>query len=113
MLYLSIGAFFGAILRFLFDQLTKQSERRFPLGTFIVNMVGAFLAGTIVGAGMSMNWMFFLVIGFAGAFTTFSTFSMEIVQLCKDHEWSTGLFYSFLSLALGICAAFIGYYIFL
>lgn len=109
MFYLSIGAFIGAIARYVIDQKTRKKIRHFPLGTLIVNIAGSFLIGAVVGAGISEKWLLFLSVGFAGSLTTLSTFSLEIIQLFEKKAWKTAILYSSISLIGGCIAAFIGY----
>ena len=54
---------------------------------------------------------FFLIIGFLGSFTTFSTFSMEVIEFINDKRFINALFYIILSVSLCIFGAFLGYFI--
>lgn len=105
--YVSVGGFIGAICRFV---LTKkiQQERIFPLGTFTVNMIGAFLLGLMMGMKVGGQLYSFLGVGFMGAFTTFSTFKLESEQLRQKKR--NVYFYSYLifSYVFGIGLAYLG-----
>lgn len=93
--YLIVGAggFIGAISRYVLAVWVGQRwGRSFPLGTFIVNVSGSFLIGlsmTLMAERFIENpaWRLFLVIGFLGAYTTFSTFEYETGMLIRDSEW--------------------------
>ncbi len=93
--YLIVGAggFIGAISRYVLAVWIGQRwGRDFPLGTFIVNVSGSFLIGlfmTLMAERFIENpgWRLFLVIGFLGAYTTFSTFEYETGMLIRDGEW--------------------------
>lgn len=93
--YLIIGAggFVGAITRYILAVWIGQRWGRiFPLGTFIINITGSFLIGllmTLMAERFIENpqWRLFLVVGFLGAYTTFSTFEYETGALLKDGEW--------------------------
>ncbi len=93
--YLIIGAggFVGAITRYSLAVLIGQRwGRSFPLGTFVINITGSFLIGllmTLMAERFTENpqWRLLLVVGFLGAYTTFSTFEYETGALLKDGEW--------------------------
>lgn len=59
----------------------KRNKTSFPIATFLINITGAFLLGYIIGSGVTTGWQLLLGTGFMGAFTTFSTFKLESVQL--------------------------------
>jgi CrcB protein len=93
--YLIIGAggFVGAITRYIFAVWIGQRwGRSFPLGTFVINVSGSFLIGllmTLMAERFTENpqWRLLLIVGFLGAYTTFSTFEYETGALLKDGEW--------------------------
>ncbi|MHB1336845.1 MAG: fluoride efflux transporter CrcB [Candidatus Humimicrobiaceae bacterium] len=94
--YVVIGGGIGALLRYLISGLIqKQSISIFPHGTLIVNLIGAFIVGFLwelfQNVIVSTNIRVFLFMGILGAFTTFSTFSLETVNLIKDKEYITAL----------------------
>jgi fluoride exporter len=81
----AIGGATGSILRFAAGQcLATNQQHGFPWSTLAVNLIGSFLAGVLVAAGMNQNhekmWQL-AAIGFLGGLTTFSAFSMETVGL--------------------------------
>ena len=85
----------------------------FPSGTLVINLVGCFLLGAI--GQFSLNhlsvtpeWRTALTIGFLGAFTTFSTFGWETVQMLHDGEWNKMLFYVGGSVLGGVVAVILG-----
>jgi CrcB protein len=109
-LLVAAGAFFGAIGRFAVGRwCAGRFASGFPAGTFLVNSLGSFLLGIIAGG----NWGEALVLlagtGFLGAFTTFSTFKLESVQLGKQKRWPLLVLYLGLSYTLGIALGFAGY----
>ncbi|WP_062197278.1 fluoride efflux transporter CrcB [Massilibacterium senegalense] len=105
----AIGGFFGAMLRFFISQKWNAGKRNLPIGTLFVNTVGSFLLGIVTGLAVSNTLSLLLATGFLGAFTTFSTFYVELFQLRKEKKWL--FFYGFLSYILGILLAFIGFII--
>lgn len=85
----------------------------FPWATFGINVVGAFLLGWIVARFESGaeggDWLrFFGGIGFCGAFTTFSTVSLEMLQMMRSREAGLALVYFVASFACGIAASALG-----
>nr|WP_268254700.1 fluoride efflux transporter CrcB [Bacillus zhangzhouensis] len=108
-LLIAIGGFLGAISRFtLSTWIHKKFSSNFPLGTLFVNLTGSFLLGWIVGRGLSSDLYALLGVGFMGAFTTFSTFKLENIQLREKRNHSVLLYYLVSSYAGGIILAFIG-----
>ncbi|MDR6998269.1 fluoride efflux transporter CrcB [Neobacillus niacini] len=108
-LFVSIGGFFGAIGRFVISKsLQKRSQSGFPIGTLTVNLIGAFLLGFIVGIPIKGHLYSLLGIGFMGAFTTFSTFKLELAGLKKSKKNKHFFRYLVISYLAGIILAFLG-----
>lgn len=106
------GGFFGAICRFLLGNWSfLHNTYGFPTGTLIINLVGSLLLGWLVANYRDQYPRIFLFFGtgFIGAFTTFSTFSVETLNLLEKGKLGLGLGYGFISLVAGICFALIGY----
>ena len=91
-LSLIIGGAIGTVLRYLMSGWTYRiAGTSFPHGTFLVNVTGCFIIGFLVSVTekkflLSPNTRLLLMVGFCGAFTTFSTFIMETSHLIKDGE---------------------------
>jgi len=90
-----------------------QAPGAFPFGTLVVNLVGCFLIG--IAQTLLLNFLvvraevqLFVSVGLLGGFTTFSTFSVETVQLVLDGKWGLALMYQFCSLAGGLAAVLLG-----
>lgn len=107
-----IGGFFGAILRYIIGEWI-HTENGFPLGTLIINLAGCFYLAwffTITAKRWNINPKLRLGIGtgFVGAFTTFSTFSIETLNLIVHHQMIFAFTYVLLSIIGGIGLAFAG-----
>jgi CrcB protein len=98
----------GAVGRLLLDSAVSSSARSFPLGTFVVNLTGAFALGVIVGLAASGQAQRYLATGLTGGFTTFSTWMFESQRLAEDRESRLGVVNLALSLVLGVVAAWAG-----
>jgi fluoride exporter len=105
-----VGGFFGAIARYCSNQwIARRVSSKFPYGTLFVNLLGSFLLGLIIGGkwGTSIDLLFGT--GFMGAFTTFSTFKVDSLQLGKQKDWKVLGLYLGMSYLFGILLAFLGY----
>jgi fluoride exporter len=120
MLWLWVGgaAAAGAMLRYGTDQVVaaRIMARRgtvFPWGTFLVNIVGSFVLGAVAGlvanAGFNLEWRTVVGVGFAGGLTTFSTWTYETVRLLESGSLREAGANVFVSLAVGLAAASLGY----
>ncbi len=101
------GGALGAIARYLVGNLFNIGNGGFPLGTFIINLSGSFILGLFLTMitekyVVSVEWRLFFGTGFVGAYTTFSSFTNEVVALVQHGYWIMGLLYSTASLLLGM-----------
>lgn len=75
----------GSVARFAVHRgITREDPSAFPLGTFIVNVLGAFAIGVLFGADVSDDVAWIAGVGFLGGFTTFSTWMFESERLAVD-----------------------------
>ncbi len=108
------GGAIGALLRYwVSNGVYAAMGRAFPYGTLFVNVVGSLAMGVLfvllvdrLAAGPGTRA--FLMVGLLGAFTTFSTFSMETVNLIEDGEWIKAAMNAVLSVVLCVGAAIAG-----
>ena len=112
--YVASGGAVGAVLRYLTSNFYKLYFPNFPIGTLFINFIGSFLIGILASnlesRGTSYIFIkYFLIIGILGSFTTFSTFSLETIQLVNDKKLFLSLVYIFLSISLCIFGAFCGF----
>ena len=118
-LIVGLGGFIGSILRYKLGSIVLHSFQnfRFPIGTFLVNIIGCFLIGIVGGCAehsniLQRNMILFLMTGVLGGFTTFSAFSYETLLLIKKGQMTIALAYVALSIFCGLMAVFAGFKIF-
>ena len=115
MIIAGLGGFIGTCLRFLTGKLAHViTVSAFPWGTFAVNVIGSFVIGIFFGLAekthvISPSMNVFLITGFCGGFTTFSTFMNEGSALMKDEHYTYMMLYLFGSLTLGLIAVLSGH----
>lgn len=109
-----LGGFFGAISRYRMGEwISVDSVRFFPFGTLLVNLLGCFLLGWLLTfmkqRKIARPWVtLFFGTGFIGSFTTFSTFSVETIQLVEKGQVFHGALYVLSSIFLGLLFVFLG-----
>ena len=117
MIIAGIGGFIGTCLRFLVGKLCHfVTTSPFPWGTFAVNIIGSFVIGIFFGLAekthlISSNMNVFLITGFCGGFTTFSTFMNENFVLLREQNYLYFMSYTALSIVLGLTAVYVGHLI--
>lgn len=113
LLVVMIGGFLGAMSRFALGEWIHTGNG-FPLGTLIINLIGCFSLGwflTYINQKKKMRAELTLLIGtgFIGSFTTFSTFSLETVNLFQQGHVLFGCTYVFSSTIVGLLLVYSGY----
>ncbi|MCG3148874.1 MAG: putative fluoride ion transporter CrcB [Verrucomicrobiae bacterium] len=87
LLLLALGGALGTVARYGLNGLVAQRMPTFPLGTLVVNFSGCFLIGLLAPLALRPEWRLFLMVGFCGGYTTFSSFSLQTFDLARDGEW--------------------------
>lgn len=111
---IGVGGALGAVARHLVNISPAAAIlRSFPLATFLINVTGSFLIGFLTVAlseklEVGENMRAAIIIGFLGAFTTFSTFEMEIFNLAGENQAFIGLAYAVLSVIVGFAGVAAG-----
>ena len=116
-IYIAIGGAIGSVLRYLtVIAVSKFGALQFPMATFIANIVGCFLVGLFIGflekhhlSDSQLKW--FLVTGFCGGFTTFSTFSVENINYLQSNHSLMAFAYIGSSILLGLFSVWLGLFI--
>lgn len=111
LLLVALGGAVGAVLRWKLSGLVlhQTPDWRFPLGTFVVNVLGCLVAGAIAGL-IARQELFtpetrlFLFTGLLGGFTTFSAFGVETIALLRRAEYGVATLYVTLSVVVGLAA---------
>ena len=116
-LAVALGSAIGGSARFILSVASiRWFGPAFPYGTLAINVAGSFLIGWIFAATVpGARWETqittrqFLMSGICGGFTTFSAFSLEALNLARDGFTGKALLYVGLSVALCLCAVWLGH----
>ncbi len=93
-LVISLGAIFGANARWMLSRyLARAIGPVFPYGTLVINVTGSFVVGFFMiwateRVLIDPRWRLLIVVGFCGAFTTFSSFAFETVSYFEHGQWA-------------------------
>ncbi len=114
-LLVGFGGFIGSVARYLVSKLNITWQfLSIPMGTLTVNILGSLIIGFLVGISVkseliSNDLRLFLMVGFCGGFTTFSSFTNENFMLMQNGQFLTVFLYTTLSIVLGFLAVYFGY----
>lgn len=109
----AVAGALGALARWGLDEWLEPRSGLFPWGIFVVNVSGAFLVGFLVTwmepRFEDVTWLRTgVLVGFLGAYTTFSTFSLDTYRLLDSGHLGTALANAFGTLGLGLAAVWVG-----
>jgi len=104
---------FGAVARYILGRfVAERVTSQYPIGTFLINVTGAFVIGLffalVAHKLMSPTLQLVLATGFLGGYTTFSTMSWEGTQLARGGSTRSSIIYLGGSMLVGLLAAFLG-----
>lgn len=118
-IWVALGGALGSVSRYWLNGLVSARHgETFPLGTLTVNVLGSFVIGLLGALTLPEGRMSsetravvtpFLMIGVCGGFTTFSSFSLQTLNLVRDREWLYAGGNILLSVALCLIATWLGY----
>lgn len=114
LLLVGLGGFGGAVLRWLVDGwVSERNPTAFPLGTLVINLTGTFALGVLFAWVIERNVLppdvrLPLMIGFLGAYTTFSTFMLESWRLVEEGAYGLATANLVGSVVLGLVAVVAG-----
>jgi len=111
---IAVAGAVGALARYLFDgRIQEGTSSDHPLGTLVINVSGSLLLGFLTGLALyhavSSTPKTILASGFCGAYTTFSTFAYETVQLAERRDYAGAARYFVASFVLPLLAAAAGW----
>tara|TARA_B100000686_G_scaffold79068_1_gene85245 strand:+ start:2773 stop:3150 length:378 start_codon:yes stop_codon:yes gene_type:complete len=110
----AFGGALGSVIRYFTELVCKRfTLNAIPIGTIMVNIIGSFLIGYSMQYLLSRNiateeYRRFIMTGFLGGLTTFSSFSLEILQMLQDGKLFLAVSYVFLSITIGLLAVWLG-----
>lgn len=118
-IFVMLGGAIGAAGRFHLGQWLARGPGAgsFPWGTLAVNLLGGLAMGLLTGwllrggglyAAAGEPWRLFLGVGLLGGFTTFSAFSLELLQMIERGQWASALGYALLSVLGALAALYLG-----
>ena len=116
-LFVALGAGVGGALRYWVSTLAyKFLPAYFPFGTLIVNVAGSFILGFLIFGFdekelLSPTLKLLIGVGFCGGFTTFSTFSLETINLIRDSQYLFAVVNISLNILMTLLGVFAGYLI--
>ena len=113
MFLVASGGALGASMRLIFTNVIKFYSLNSFISTAIVNVIGSFLIGYLISLSYTKNipqyfLKYFLIVGLLGSYTTFSTFSFEVIEMLISKKFILSLSYIIFSISLCLLATFLG-----
>jgi CrcB protein len=116
-LWVALGGGLGSLARFWISGfVAERYAHTFPWNTLVVNVTGSFVIGVLAGVAapesrgiVSPAFRQFFMVGICGGYTTFSSFSLQTLDLLRDREWLYAAGNALLSVLLCLVAVWLGY----
>jgi fluoride exporter len=111
---IAVGGALGALARYWMASVVgARFDIRFPFSTLLINLSGSFIAGLLLTLALERvslhpNWRLGVVVGFLGAYTTFSTLAYESFKLVDERHFIRGFGNLVVSMTLGLMAVWLG-----
>ena len=117
MLFLAVGGALGTLARYGLNGVVSARIATFPLGTMLINVSGCFAIGIIAAISdpsfgrvwLKSGWRDFLMVGFCGGYTTFSSYGLQTLSLARDSEWLFAGLNIVGSNIIGLVAVYLGW----
>ena len=113
-LSVAIGGAIGSLLRYYLGTINFLSNSVFPMSTFLVNVIGSFAIGVLFFLLKDTDNDYlksFLMIGFLGGFTTFSAFTIDVLDLLQNDQYLISIIYICVSVIVSLLAVYLGFWI--
>lgn len=112
-IWIGVAGFLGSIARYAVSGAVSRVDESFPWGTFVVNITGSFALGFLVAAFahrfvVHPDLRVAVTVGFLGAYTTFSTLTLETFEFAETQAWGWAAVNVISSLAIGLMAVWLG-----
>lgn len=112
-IWVGVAGFFGSIARYAVSGAVSRVNESFPWGTFVVNTTGSFILGFLVATFahrfvVHPDLRIAVTVGFLGAYTTFSTLTLETFEFAETRAWGWATTNLALSVVAGLAAVWLG-----
>ncbi len=113
-LIVGTGGFLGSVLRYAIWAWSLSWNLAIPSGTLVVNLAGSLVLGILFGffaRHSSLGWELFLMTGFCGGFTTFSTFCLDLLKMIREQLFYQAIIYGTISVLGGLLFCLMGFWL--
>jgi fluoride exporter len=107
--WVALGGAIGSVLRFALSGVFARWLGHAFLGTTVVNITGSFVIGVIAALGPLALWEQLLMIGVCGGYTTFSSFSLQTLELIQQGRWTVAFSNAVASVVFCVIAVWLGH----